>query len=363
MEITKDIPSSLRFGGRDCWVRYNGQPRTCLKCNERGHDIQNCPNVKCKKCLNLGHSSDDCKNEVKCTICEELGHNYKDCKISFANKINPQPGVWIQGEAVVLNDQPSSEVDQEDDEEIDLFAVDMAMDLTPQSSTTPDASQPALENTQPFEPLEDESPLTEVESKVRDDQMGNKPNEPEPEAVASTSWAQATPEPIDTQTPASDASTVEKPRKIPKVDSRSSSQPKKSDEKTKSGNRNMTKSASQPLPHKSPERSRSRLRYPPENPLDTIKMTQIFIESEPWHSCVARNCKEVFAEFKSLAEHVSAHHSRLKMTKYPCALKSCDSTLNNPREWIQHTAEEHPDFVAERGIDYFDNYFLKTSKF
>ena len=45
------------------------------------------------------------------------------------------------------------------------------------------------------------------------------------------------------------------------------------------------KIASQPTPGKKHERSRSRIRFPQEDPMDTIRMSQIILECEPWHSC------------------------------------------------------------------------------
>lgn len=37
VELKKDIPSSLSYGGRDCLVSYDGQPQTCLKCGLSDH--------------------------------------------------------------------------------------------------------------------------------------------------------------------------------------------------------------------------------------------------------------------------------------------------------------------------------------
>ena len=53
MELTADIPSSLRLGGRNCWIRYYGQPRTCMKCGSTGHEAKECAKVVCFKCQEL----------------------------------------------------------------------------------------------------------------------------------------------------------------------------------------------------------------------------------------------------------------------------------------------------------------------
>ncbi|PIK36065.1 hypothetical protein BSL78_27102 [Apostichopus japonicus] len=108
--------------------------------------------------------------------------------------------------------------------------------------------------------------------------------------------------------------------------------------------RTKRKSASQPESVKRLERSRSSLRFPAEDPCDSVKMTQIFLEDEPWHSCYAKGCQEKFSRYDLLIEHASKTHPKLKPAKYPCALKSCKFTCESPRDWITHMAEEHPQF-------------------
>ncbi|PIK59014.1 putative zinc finger CCHC domain-containing protein 3-like [Apostichopus japonicus] len=94
VELEKDISSSLKLGGRNCWVRYSGQPRTCLKCDKEGHIASECQEVRCFNCLRLGHTSKNCEAPVSCQTCEKSGHMYRDCPISFANKVRPQSSEW-----------------------------------------------------------------------------------------------------------------------------------------------------------------------------------------------------------------------------------------------------------------------------
>ena len=42
VELVKNIPSSLKFGGRNCWVRYEGQERTCYKGSTGGYYLGYC---------------------------------------------------------------------------------------------------------------------------------------------------------------------------------------------------------------------------------------------------------------------------------------------------------------------------------
>lgn len=125
--------------------------------------------------------------------------------------------------------------------------------------------------------------------------------------------------------------------------------------------RTKRKSASQPESVKRLERSRSSLRFPAEDPCDSVKMTQIFLEDEPWHSCYAKGCQEKFSRYDLLIEHASKTHPKLKPAKYPCALKSCKFTCETPRDWITHMADEHPQFVSQKETEFFDGYFLKNA--
>ncbi|KAJ8018214.1 hypothetical protein HOLleu_43920 [Holothuria leucospilota] len=96
MDLKRDIPSSLRLGERSCWVRFEEQPRTCLRCGDESHEVRDCKNIKCLKCHTLGHVAKDCTSEVVCNICEGSGHTYRDCPVSFAHKIQPIPRKWQQ---------------------------------------------------------------------------------------------------------------------------------------------------------------------------------------------------------------------------------------------------------------------------
>ena len=117
--------------------------------------------------------------------------------------------------------------------------------------------------------------------------------------------------------------------------------------------------SSQPNPSRRKCRSRSNIRFPKEDPMDSVKMAQIFLEDEPWHSCHSKSCRESFSKFEVLLAHVAREHPNLKPPSYPCARKSCRSVFDHPKKWILHLASRHPDFVKEREIEYFDRFFLK----
>ena len=56
MDIHTDIPSFLRFGKFLLRVFYEGQPRTCRRCNSPDHLAKDCKNTFCFNCDSIGHA-------------------------------------------------------------------------------------------------------------------------------------------------------------------------------------------------------------------------------------------------------------------------------------------------------------------
>lgn len=437
IELHKDIPSSIRLGGRNCWVRYYGQPRTCLKCGGKGHDARECKVTVCFRCQKLGHIASECKEPVQCTVCQKLGHSFKECPISFANKINPAPLRWVSGSAVTVSNEECVEVA---DNELDWSSV---------------SSQPVSQDPQPTVQNERQVALVTVGDTGDSDgsstvcsQEGTDTHEVEFDSVTDVTEVTATvTEVTDTATDAQmdvdsgsqsqslfkgvqgtvlmppiskertdhkmedntsqadgqtsqvpgDGSKDQLPRsslgKTPndqstspletQISSRTTDLPEdnvveaKSNSSSSDALENMElfkttqdshdwatvsrgRSSSQPTPSKRKCRSRSNLRFASEDPIDSVKMAQIFLEDEPWHSCYSKSCRESFSKFDALMDHVAKEHPKLKPPCYPCARKSCRSMLDHPKEWILHLATRHPDFVKEQELEFFDRYFLKS---
>ncbi|PIK59056.1 putative zinc finger CCHC domain-containing protein 3-like [Apostichopus japonicus] len=86
IDLKQDIPSFLFIAGHKAHVRYPGQPRTCFRCGETGHEAKGCPNKKCGRCLRLGHDSTACPNEVVCSLCGKEGHVFRACPSSYVSR-------------------------------------------------------------------------------------------------------------------------------------------------------------------------------------------------------------------------------------------------------------------------------------
>ena len=65
-EISKPVPSFLRFGRYLVRLKHKGQTRICRKCSRPGHQARTCPNILCCNCEELGNMTDSCPEEVHC---------------------------------------------------------------------------------------------------------------------------------------------------------------------------------------------------------------------------------------------------------------------------------------------------------
>ncbi|PIK42010.1 putative zinc finger CCHC domain-containing protein 3-like [Apostichopus japonicus] len=108
IDLKQDIPSFLFIAGHKAHVRYPGQPRTCFRCGETGHEAKGCPNKKCGRCLRLGHDSTACPDEAVCSLCGKEGHFFRACPSSYVSKTK-SGGMWSSDAPPASRDEASRE--------------------------------------------------------------------------------------------------------------------------------------------------------------------------------------------------------------------------------------------------------------
>ena len=87
VRITKPIPSFLRFGKYQIFLKHDGQLPTCRRCNLAGHFSNNCNFKVCFNCENIGHEAGSCPAPALCSFCKEDGHRSRDCRYSWDSPI------------------------------------------------------------------------------------------------------------------------------------------------------------------------------------------------------------------------------------------------------------------------------------
>ena len=87
VRITKPIPSFLRFGKYQIFLKHDGQLPTCRRCNLAGHFSNNCNFKVCFNCENIGHEASSCPAPALCSFCKEDGHLSRDCRYSWDSPI------------------------------------------------------------------------------------------------------------------------------------------------------------------------------------------------------------------------------------------------------------------------------------
>ena len=355
-------------------------------------EAKDCHQVKCFRCHKIGHSVKECQSEVKCNVCEETGHSFRDCKVSFANKIKPAPMKWItEEEQPNCNDNVVSDT-REEGKESPSGATSKAV-ITDGDGVQPDGdagvvncSRTVVMVTQSGSSAEmvttDGGEVSMVEDSWAQDmgisQFQNVLNGSQCESSMEIQKESSGEVFLSDLGISQSEGTVNVPvvndnqsqgdlfdDQVAPMASQQSSMPdlgfndkEISTAKDRAGRVRASRGTSLSIKK---DRSRSRRRFPPEEPLDTVKMTQIFIEEEPWHSCHAKGCSATFSSFNVLMDHTAKDHPDLEAATYPCVLKnSCDSFFSTPRDWIHHIASKHPNFVKKHDLEFFDGFFFEA---
>ena len=140
VRISKPIPSFLRFGKFQVFVKHSGQVPTCRKCNRPGHFSNVCPNRVCFNCKGLDHEARHCPCPVLCCLCKEEGHLGINCTYSwFCSTVSP------------TDEQDDVAVDSDDDDGLSDCSygrgADYLLPASPLISETPSPADVPVDDT------------------------------------------------------------------------------------------------------------------------------------------------------------------------------------------------------------------------
>jgi len=63
--MKKHVPSYIKIEGHRALIAYEGQPMTCCRCNEQGHQQHECPRRRTSASYQTNQSSDTWANVVQ----------------------------------------------------------------------------------------------------------------------------------------------------------------------------------------------------------------------------------------------------------------------------------------------------------
>ena len=83
-DVVQHLPCSAFLGRDRLTIFYQGQPKVCNKCGDKGHFASSCTHKKCSLCQDLGHLAREC-TQIRCNLCQQLGHPYSQCPEALHN--------------------------------------------------------------------------------------------------------------------------------------------------------------------------------------------------------------------------------------------------------------------------------------
>ena len=159
VRISKRIPSFLRFGKFQVFVKHSSQVPTCRKCNRPGHFSNVCANRVSFNCEGLGHEARDCPCPVLCCLCKEEGHLGINCTY-----------LWFSPTVSPTDEQDNVAVESDDDDGLSDCSYgrgsDYLLPASPLISETPSPADVPVDDTSspPDDVLSDSSDLPLVSS-------------------------------------------------------------------------------------------------------------------------------------------------------------------------------------------------------
>ncbi|XP_071851509.1 uncharacterized protein [Apostichopus japonicus] len=359
--LEKDVPSSLKLAGRQCWVRYRGQPITCLKCDGTGHLAAACNQVKCFKCFKLGHVASQCVEKVVCTTCGKEGHGYRKCPVSFANRLINPTSEWVSGGARVQgNDEKEGEdvppttaeegtgSEKGEGAEVDAPKLPETADKDDLSEGKGDVPQTSTEADEVLSEQSDEG--------VGQERAGN---------ARSASKAEGeTVNPEETQMEWSQGDWSES---VGEMGQRLDSDPSEGmftgmgevdgEGAGRQRDRNSLKRG------RSSQRSRSQSRPAKregvvDSAREIVLRSKIFTETGNWITCGRDGCSEEFNSSDLHNIHQVRDHQVTSLERIDCPVRGCTVRCNDHQEWANHLANRHPNYVLSHNTEFFDLYFI-----
>ncbi|KAK1788598.1 hypothetical protein P4O66_002677 [Electrophorus voltai] len=72
-------PAYFSIDGSKGYLFYPDQPLCCRNCRGQGHKKEDCPGLRCHRCLERGHLARVCKGPQRCRRCQGEGHLAQSC--------------------------------------------------------------------------------------------------------------------------------------------------------------------------------------------------------------------------------------------------------------------------------------------
>ena len=149
---------------------YQGQERTCRRCNQPGHQAKECRAKFCFNCEHVGHEAPDCVEKTLCSICIDSSHLAKDCPCGWIPPPVPKVSVKERSEAPPVpqpnepDPQPSPELFSQSPPLQDLSSSSSSSSSSSESSSPASTGSPSFSTI--VESLQENSSISNVDLKL-----------------------------------------------------------------------------------------------------------------------------------------------------------------------------------------------------
>ena len=91
MVLSSNIPNWIYIGKFSLMIRYDGQEKTCRRCDAVDHLANACNQRRCFNCGKIGHISSGCEDVLRCAVCRAASHLTSECRGWVPVRENAQP--------------------------------------------------------------------------------------------------------------------------------------------------------------------------------------------------------------------------------------------------------------------------------